>query len=87
MHSDSSAESRSAKLSKLLAAYEDYITEVVSADHGMKQEEMTRIVNESMQRSMQVNVSYHKDMARIDEGSALSNYHKSMASVYESLVK
>ena len=86
---DDRAIRRSAKLTALLRSFE-YINEVVSSNHGMKPEEMVKIVNESFRRSIQASVQYHSVFAQEEEkqGDTIkANYHKAMIDVYMSLLK
>jgi hypothetical protein len=87
---DSSPERRSAKLSILLRSFEDYVNEVVANNHGMKQEEMPKIVIDNFRRSIQANVDFHTELAHVnekDDDVANSSYHKVMAEIYRFLIK
>ena len=87
--SDANAERRSAKLTLLLRAFEDYANEVVASDHGMKQEEMVKIVSENFRRSMQASMQYHDQFAQAEEkqgDTANANYHKTMVGVYKAFL-
>jgi len=54
----------------------------------MKHEEMVKIVQDNFSRSIQANVDYHDEIARIDQNDkANSTYHKVMADIYRSMLK
>lgn len=81
---------RSEKLTILLRSFEDYVNEVVTSNHGMKPDEMRRIVLDNFRRSIQANFDYHAEMARLnekDKDTANAAYHNVMADVYKSLLK
>jgi hypothetical protein len=85
---DENAKRRSRKLSALLVGLEDYVNEVVMSNHGMKHEEMVRIVQDNFNRSIQANVDFHGEMARLEKDDvAFESYHKVMADAYRSLLK
>jgi hypothetical protein len=90
MQQDENAARRSSKLTVALRSFEDYVSEVVMSNHGMKQDEMVRIVQDNFRRSVQANVNYHEELAHAfdkDQELASANYHKIMAEVYRSLLK
>lgn len=87
---NTAAERRSTKLTALLRCFEDYVNEVVTSNHGMKPEEMTTIVTEGLQRSMQASTNYHLEMAKPYEKEGdipNTNYHLAMAGVYKALIR
>jgi hypothetical protein len=58
------------------------------SNHGMKHEEMVRIVQDNFNRSIQANVDYHGEIARLEKDDvAFASYHKVMADAYRSLLK
>lgn len=91
MHqSDANAENRSIKLAGFLCSLEGYVNEIVTSNHGIKPEEMSKIVTESFMRSVQANVQYHDELAHLKEKegeSVNADYHSAMAQVYRSLLK
>jgi len=87
---DDSATQRAAKLSMLLTSFEDYVNEVVSNNHGKKQEDMVKIAQETFQRSMKANVEFHDQMAIANQkanDTASENFHRLVAGVYRSFLK
>jgi len=85
MSTDEGAARRSTKLTAALRGIEDYVSEVVTSNHGMKHEEMVSIVNQNVQRSVLANAEYHEDLSKAydkDNELASANYHKAMSDVY-----
>lgn len=85
----SDAGRRSDRHTLFLKSFEDYVSEVVSSNHGMKAKDMRKVVKDNFRRSLQANVDYHALMAstyRKDGDASRETYHKLMADVYRSLV-
>jgi len=81
---------RAYKSSAFVHSFEDYIIEVVTSNHGIKPEEMIKIVQDNFQRSILANVKFHGDLANNDEqlgDNVNAAYHNAMAKVYKSFLK
>ena len=87
---DDNQAQRSYKNSLFLQSFESYISEVATSNHGMKYEEMARIVQENFQRSVLANVQFHTELAKGDEklgDTVNASYHHAMAHVYKTFLK
>ncbi len=82
MNDEDGAAKRSAKMTTLLRAFEDYLNEVVASNHGARPEELEIIAIENLQRSLKANVDYHNQMSSYyNDEIAQNNYYKAMANI------
>jgi len=87
---DHGAERRAMKFTALMQSFEEYVNEVVASNHGMKQEDVPKIVIDNFQRSMKANVDFHTELAIKNEDAgqtAKATYHKVMAQTYKSFMR
>ena len=84
------AGARASKSTQFLRSFEDYISEVITSNHGMKENEMLKIIKNNFERSIRANIDYHLDLLRAchKEGDkALEKYHDLMAKSYRSVLR